>query len=501
YMKVTVTDAEATTLGTASVTLNGKYTDENETIMTTPRAKSDITIKLTEETDITVTLSKESGADPVMSWIGICKIVAEKDLGFLGYTTVLAGLPEKVTIEGIEQTVTWEQSIRELELYETAELTGISEDGSMVIATMEVYPDNLRYFVDCGDSDTTPFDSVKALSSDLLNTVGDQIYDDTKTWGITSTLDTDYKALSGSAVTLAGDKYQTGYSMVKNGPCTLSYRFHLPAGVYTVTNGFNEFWPGNAARYMKVTVTDPEATTLGTVSVTLDGTYTDENKTVMTAPRAKSDITIKLTEETDITVTLSKESGADPVMSWIGICEISALSFQGSQIRLNSTNPGFRFVSLIARIVREKSSFPDGVESIEYGNLLIPEIALTASGTEALEMSAVTDGITCEINDTKVLIKAAKVKSTVDYENDSSTAYVKFATLLLVGNNTSVYKQNFVVRPYLIYRDSNGNQVGEIVYAKQESRNMRDIAKEILQGETSQYSADELNYLNAVAAD
>ncbi|MGN0242524.1 MAG: hypothetical protein ACI4CT_00535, partial [Lachnospiraceae bacterium] len=79
YMKVTVTDAEATTLGTASVSLDGRYTDETKATMTTPRAKSHITIELEEETDITVTLSKESGADPVMSWLGIREIVAEDE--------------------------------------------------------------------------------------------------------------------------------------------------------------------------------------------------------------------------------------------------------------------------------------------------------------------------------------------------------------------------------------------------------------------------------------
>ncbi|MGN0243631.1 MAG: hypothetical protein ACI4CT_06165 [Lachnospiraceae bacterium] len=187
------------------------------------------------------------------------------------------------------------------------------------------------------------------------------------------------------------------------------------------------------------------------------------------------------------------------------ICEalVDGVSFQGAQIRTQSENQGLRFVSLIKRQLKEKTELPDSVKSIEYGNLLIPQIAFdnSTSGLTELDMTAVEEGITCTVNEQEIIVKAAKVQSTVDYENDAALEYVKFASLLRVGSNTSVYKQNFVVRPYLIYRDSNGNQVGDIVYAKQESRNMHDIARETLQGDKSQYSDDELEYLNAVAAD
>ncbi|MGN0242451.1 MAG: sialate O-acetylesterase [Lachnospiraceae bacterium] len=196
-----------------------------------------------------------------------------------------------------------------------------------------------------------------------------------------------------------------------------------------------------------------------------------------------------------LTITYTKEPVEDEVDLTNGI------AFQGAQIRTAADNQGLRFVSLIKRTLKDKTEVPEGVAGIEYGNLLIPEVAFNTSEEKVLDMKTVTEGVICEVNGKRVNVKAAKVQSTVDYENNASMNYVKFASLLRIGSQTTIYKQNFVVRPYLIYLDAAGNQVGEVVYVDQESRNMHEIAKVVLQGDVSQYSADELEYLNSVAAE
>lgn len=65
-MKVTVSSGE-TELGSDDARLDGKFTPAVE------RAKASVGFELTEQTVITVSVSKESGADPVLSWIGIAQ--------------------------------------------------------------------------------------------------------------------------------------------------------------------------------------------------------------------------------------------------------------------------------------------------------------------------------------------------------------------------------------------------------------------------------------------
>ena len=231
------------------------------------------------------------------------------------YTTPSLGLPETVEIDGAATEVNWNLSIDEYEVYEDATVTGTINNGAdTVTAAVSVYPDNMRYFVDCNDSDDSVFEGVKSVSSGLINAVGDQTTV-TDGWGLASE-SAAYGKPSDNTITV-GDKYKTGwYATAGN---SIEYQFTLPAGSYSLTAGFYEFWNGNRPRYMSVTVTDAEDVPLGeTATAYLDTSATAE----LEVSQVKTSVDFELTEEQLITVTIGKaESDQDPVLSWIGIAE------------------------------------------------------------------------------------------------------------------------------------------------------------------------------------
>ncbi len=230
-----------------------------------------------------------------------------KEIGSVGYTTPDRSLPEKVTVDGAEQSVIWETDISECPVYSDTEIEGTLSDGTAVTGTISVYPDNLYYFVNCGDNDTSVFDAVKAMFPSLKNNVQDQTTVQNG-WGMVST-EEDYGNPDGKETD--GDKDKTGY-YVKAGK-TLDYSFTLEPGRYTVTEGTYEFWTNNAARTMKVTVSGSDGTELGTGTMTLDSKNGID--------KAEASVSFVLDKADTITVSLSRESGADPVLSWIGIAQ------------------------------------------------------------------------------------------------------------------------------------------------------------------------------------
>lgn len=231
------------------------------------------------------------------------------EIGNIGVTTPEIGLPKTVTVNGSEQAVSWSTDISELETYEENTIIGTAADGSEISAKINVFPDNMYYFVDSDDDDTV-YNRVKEISSVLKNSVNDQ-QEVKDGWGISSIKGTDYDNETNQSKEKKGDMYKTGYYLMSGK--TLSYKFTLPAGKYTVTEGAYEFWNGNAARNIKVAVKTDDGSELGSAVMTIDSKNGIDT--------AKAEVSFELSEETVITVETSKNSGADPVMSWIGISQ------------------------------------------------------------------------------------------------------------------------------------------------------------------------------------
>ena len=179
-------------------------------------------------------------------------------------------------------------------------------------------PSNLVYFADCytnGDNTSTLFNKLDASASGLLNSVSDQKYGDDNCvkWGYTST-----PGASGASSTQdmgskgSGEFFDTGWWATSSGK--IEYAFEVEPGTYTVTTGFNEWW--SSTRNMTVTVSsvdeDGGTTVLGTGSAVLSSSTTQT--------RNNLDVVVPIDSD-HILVTVTKASGGDPVLSWIGIIQ------------------------------------------------------------------------------------------------------------------------------------------------------------------------------------
>ena len=94
--------------------------------------------------------------------------------GRIGYTTLSAGLPSTVVINGESHAVAWEESTADCEVYEDTEITGVLDDKTVVTGEICVYPDNMYYFVDCNDEDPAEYNGVKSVSPALKNETADK---------------------------------------------------------------------------------------------------------------------------------------------------------------------------------------------------------------------------------------------------------------------------------------------------------------------------------------
>ena len=86
----------------------------------------------------------------------------------------------------------------------------------------------------------------------------------------------------------------------------VEYTFTLKAGSYIVNEGFYEWW--NTARYMKITVlVDGKEIASGTFTLGKSDT------------RNQQSVSFSISSDKVVTVSVSKTSGADPVLSWVSI--------------------------------------------------------------------------------------------------------------------------------------------------------------------------------------
>lgn len=181
-------------------------------------------------------------------------------------------------------------------------------------------PPSLVYLVDCATGEDNPsevYDRFAAGADELLNMVSDQPYgnDHGISWGYTSTPG----AAGGSSSEdmgshTPGSFYDSGWWATSSG--TIDYSFELDPGSYAVMTGYQEWW--SSTRGIQITATSVDAdgneTEIGSTSFTLSGEQDMQQRTDMTVP-----------EDSDhVIISISKASGSDPVLSWIGIVATDA---------------------------------------------------------------------------------------------------------------------------------------------------------------------------------
>ena len=145
----------------------------------------------------------------------------------------------------------------------------------------------------------------KKLGSKLLNKVGDQTYIKGIQDGYSSVLggtnddvDISYKSGGGEDI--------WGHGFWAHGGKNIEYSFTLKAGKYVVVEGFYEWW--NTTRYMKISVKVGNEV-LASSTFTLGKSDT----------RNQQFVEFTLSKESVVVVSVSKTSGADPVLSWVSI--------------------------------------------------------------------------------------------------------------------------------------------------------------------------------------
>lgn len=243
-------------------------------------------------------LMKANGqAEPVNTWYS---------------TSSKSGLPETVTIGHSSYPVTWQnedlwsshKAFDTVTISGTAVLDEAKNETMKVFASVQLIPENMEYLIDCNNPDSLSHKYALASSSQMKNTVSEQVKTDENTWGSLSRIgensgDVDMVAFSQTSLE---NPYTGGYWA--RGGKTISYALTLPKGDHTIYVGVNGWW--SVSRTMKLDVTTSKGT-----SKLMDCNVTSSKETLHSA-------NIHLDQEETITLTLSKTDNQDPILSWIG---------------------------------------------------------------------------------------------------------------------------------------------------------------------------------------
>lgn len=248
--------------------------------------------------------------------------IMKRSEGLAAYYTTDQGkvpeLPEEITVTWLngqkeKAAVVWETlSAANFEQPFTKKNVSGTVKGQKVYTEIEVVPENLVYFMDCGTGswgpESTDYPEIASKNPGLLNRVSDQEYKDGGEWGYVKT--TAQKALvltPDNATGKAASKYDVG---VRTALDYITYKMKLNAGTYQFTAGFHEWWSGQK-RTMKPMITYTDAS--GAEMSAEGGTFTTSG----------SDMTV--TEEFTIpadgvvSYTLKKTANSAPVLSFLAV--------------------------------------------------------------------------------------------------------------------------------------------------------------------------------------
>ena len=212
----------------------------------------------------------------------------------------------------------------------TGTLTELNRDFTITVFSC---PPALVYFADCATGTDNPsevYEKFAAGADNLLNMVSDQPFgnDNGIEWGYIST-----PGASGGSSSqdmgshTPGDFYDSGWWATSSG--TIDYSFELEPGNYAVMTGYQEWW--SSTRGIQITATSVDAegneTEIGATSFTLSGEQAMQQRTDITVPEGSD----------HVIVSISKASGSDPVLSWMGIVGADGQSAVGDNLIENGS--------------------------------------------------------------------------------------------------------------------------------------------------------------------
>lgn len=289
---------------------------------------NDITFTLSEKAVITMTTSKSSGGDPVLSWIAVRETKNSEIVTVSPVKDVITylqdgkvELPEKVEVttaagNKIKKAVKWYDSALDSSIpFKVINLQGQIDDTTLPAnVKVQMIPTNLEYYIDCNGGKSSTYQEV-AKNSNLQNKVADQIKTDENTWGNTSI---DSGVHNGDNI----DPYSSGWY---GNDGTLSYQLTLPAGVHEISMGFKDWW--NVSRPTQVSCSYD-----GQDSTVLFNAAVNGNESIKKA-------TIKLQQEQLVTITLTSSEGGGPVLSWLSAKDVTPhIEATGIEVDVNEAD-------------------------------------------------------------------------------------------------------------------------------------------------------------------
>lgn len=294
-------------------------------------------------------------------------------------SSMMEALPEKVDVTSgdtkyTDTPVEWsvDDDVAALGDYALGDITVtgyLTELNREIMITVFCCPPSLVYFADCATGEDNPSEIYERFAEgadELLNMVSDQAYgnDNGINWGYTST-----PGASGGSSSedmgshTPGDFYDSGWWATSSG--TIDYSFELDPGSYAVMSGYQEWW--TSTRGIKISVksvnADGRETEIGATTFTLSGEQDMQQRTDVVVP-----------EDSDhVIVSISKDSGSDPVLSWIGIaCTDEKAETSENLVENGSFEDGSAGWDNIEGKVVEDENAPDGSHYLkdngnEYG--------------------------------------------------------------------------------------------------------------------------------------
>ena len=193
-------------------------------------------------------------------------------------------------------------------------VTGSLSNGRSIIHSAQIFDQRIIYFFDSGaelyGAGDYYINLKPILGGKLLNLVADQNYIKEKQAGYSSTLggtgdNVDMSNKSGGG----NDIWSHGFWA--HGGKTIKYTFELKTGNYYVNAGFYEWW--NTQRNIKISVIGVNNKEIASKTFVLGKSDT----------RNQQSVKFSINYDQVVSISISKTSGSDPVLSWISILKES----------------------------------------------------------------------------------------------------------------------------------------------------------------------------------
>ena len=300
-----------TTDGTVPTATHGTvYTDPIDIASTTTLKAVAVKDGLVDSSQITSKYVIKDGATPV-------------SLANPIYAGAAAGeapsLPETVDVKTADgqtrsASVTWDLDGYTFDNpYRSYTVYGTVDGGLVVSASVETAPTSVKYFIDSGMAgQTSPsYEGVKSIPGvTLLNGAPDQNSNNGARWGFNSN-NGGYGGTRTSSTPY--DKDSNGIYGINNSGNWLRYDLpNLPAGTYTLTAGFQEWWSG--PRTMNVIVENSSASRTTIASNVAVGTGSGYSKSKIASG------TFTQTADGAVTFYLQRSAGTEaPAVAWLAV--------------------------------------------------------------------------------------------------------------------------------------------------------------------------------------